>query len=900
MRTVRHRSLLTAAIIVLNASAAFAQLPETPARTPGATVSGVVHDSLARAPLAGAWVQLVAADGAANAPRTVVSDTLGRFAFDGVPDGRYTIGFFHPLLDSLGVAPPLRAVRVRRGRPERIDLAIPSPARLRAAVCGGPVTPGLTRTSGTGAGALIAGVVRDASDSASVVHVTVSVEWLELTLSKSGWEPLRLRTDAATDTAGRFFFCNAPRGGTVSLSVTRGADSTRRMDIQVPATGFLRADLYVGTARTLTASDTTPLSLRQVVGRTGSEGELRAGADSAIREFQLLWRYAWQDAQRVGPTRWNPALNDDRERFTSAHCHPFYPPIVPAFLRKRIIVGAMPSQAMCPKWYSSTRPMIGDERRAIDAGLIASVRPGIKAFRSQLRSLLDTTARQIPGDVHIAGQRVRFAIDQGDFAGAKAAATACERDLAQCALLRAYVRYRAGDIGGADSAFLAAANLMSEADRCAFNDIGMLLDAVMRRTYRALSCAARAGFEANLWLLSDPLYIEPGNERRAEHFARKMMLALMAPLGEDGRWRMTPEKGGEATTETLVRYGWPSQLYWGGPEVDRGHDTWLEMYSLDTAPPYVVPEYTRSGRLHAVPSTGALQAPFRAKPDDWELYAPANDEEWWPTEHMARDRSRIVQLPVGQTAMFRRKNSIRFAWAGDLDAVTLGVSEGDSVHAGFFQAREGSDVTRVGSYGGILGQPFVVDAPLLPGVALIGIELPGDSAHAAARTRFGIETPTPLSAQAGDLALSQPLLFDPALDARSSLDADAAVRRMYGTTTFTKWRRIGVYWEAYGFAPADAVDIEVQMVREDRPGILVRVTGFFLLGRGEGGKATLRWREEPGSSAAIHRLEGSVPVQMRSINLDISRLPRGHYQLQLSMKRDDGAAVTSERAFVLR
>ncbi|MEO7822498.1 MAG: carboxypeptidase-like regulatory domain-containing protein, partial [Gemmatimonadaceae bacterium] len=71
----------------------------------GATISGVVHDSIARQPLGGATIQLVT-DSLPRFIRAAVSDSLGRFALGDVPPGRYKLGFLHPLLDSLGVDAP--------------------------------------------------------------------------------------------------------------------------------------------------------------------------------------------------------------------------------------------------------------------------------------------------------------------------------------------------------------------------------------------------------------------------------------------------------------------------------------------------------------------------------------------------------------------------------------------------------------------------------------------------------------------------------------------------------------------------------------------------------------------------------------------------------------------------
>ncbi|HEX8433326.1 MAG TPA: carboxypeptidase-like regulatory domain-containing protein, partial [Longimicrobium sp.] len=127
---MRFRSLLPfAALALFSAAPAAAQQPA------GATVSGVVMDSLAGAPLSGATVQLVSS-ARTTAARTTLSDATGRFTFAEVPDGRYVIGFLHPTLDALGVEPIARAVTVAGEREVSVDLAIPGPARIRAALCG--------------------------------------------------------------------------------------------------------------------------------------------------------------------------------------------------------------------------------------------------------------------------------------------------------------------------------------------------------------------------------------------------------------------------------------------------------------------------------------------------------------------------------------------------------------------------------------------------------------------------------------------------------------------------------------------------------------------------------------------------------------------------------------------
>src|SRR4051812_32069905 len=227
------------AVLALLGSLLFlAQLASAQAR-PGATVSGVVWDSLAHAPLGSARVQLVAADSVASFSQTTISDSLGRFAFGSVADGRYLVGFLHPMLDSLGIEPPAREVRVVGQQSARVELAIPSAHRLESAYC--PSRAAADTTSR----AVIVGVVREAPNGATVGGASVSASWLELVFTRTAIASHTQRHAATTANNGWFAICNAPPDGTVFLVAQRAADRTDTIEVVIPAEGFLRRDLYV-------------------------------------------------------------------------------------------------------------------------------------------------------------------------------------------------------------------------------------------------------------------------------------------------------------------------------------------------------------------------------------------------------------------------------------------------------------------------------------------------------------------------------------------------------------------------------------------------------------------------------------------------------------------------------
>ncbi|MDZ7632624.1 MAG: carboxypeptidase-like regulatory domain-containing protein [Gemmatimonadaceae bacterium] len=191
------RSLFAAAVIALPAVA--------PAQT---VVSGVVHDSLTRSAFVDARVELVPAGTPWMAGFTVRSDSTGRFRIDAVPAGDYYLGFHHPRLDSLGLDPVTRRVRVSAfDRRMVADLALPGSRSVAEAICGP-----MNDESG-----LIVGRVFDAVSGSRITSGTVSARWGELQLGEGGvnTRPSDRRVRITRD--GRYLLCGVPAGTPLQL-----------------------------------------------------------------------------------------------------------------------------------------------------------------------------------------------------------------------------------------------------------------------------------------------------------------------------------------------------------------------------------------------------------------------------------------------------------------------------------------------------------------------------------------------------------------------------------------------------------------------------------------------------------------------------------------------------------
>ena len=649
------------------------------------------------------------------------------------------------------------------------------------------------------------------------------------------------------------------------------------------------------------------------------------GARGAVRRFLVQWRGVWlksEDARRpnvfrlltseqpsapvssrlasappTGGLRLTPSMGERRAmllarrtiyRIGALHCHTdssYGPRFEPHIIRS-----TRGGQAACPLWTDDGHPPRADETEVLDSALAPDARPPIVAARAALIAHLDTALGTLPHDDWLTGQRVRFLVDAGLSDRALAAARACRAGASWCAMLAGYVHQRRGEVPLADSAFAAGRAALPDSLRCAWDDVGPLLAPAARVEYARLSCAARDTVNTRLWWLADPLYSELGNERRAEHHARRVATALRAALEQDERHAWDPGRGGDALAEAIVRYGTPSYVFWGGEPQDLSHDGWMRMRGLRLSPPYVTLEYGRgAARAHVVPSWRAVREPFAAESGDWSLRAGAGVDSatWWPEEHYARRGAPLVQLADGQTALLRRESVALFAMAAELPTATLRRPAGAPVTASLFLTHHPDTVWQLAHERATVGRRLVLQGRLEPRPALVALELPGDAPDGvAARTRFGVAPPPPLSAmRRGEVAVSEPVLLV-APDGTAALPdhPSEALPRMLGSTRLRGVRRFGVYWESYGFASGDTVDVEVRIERHDRPGALRRLTTALRVTDPQNGVIVVRWREpQPGRAARV--LDGPVPILARSLVLDASRVPAGDYWLDVAVGR---------------
>jgi hypothetical protein len=217
------------------------------------TIDGTVYDSLrTRAPLENATVVLL------ERSKYATTDALGRFRIDSVPDGHYTLGFMHPVLDSLDLEGPVVAVDVSGGHAAVVTLATPGASTLYARICGG------AHDAETG---VVIGRISDVDARKPLGAATVSTDWTEFTLVGSRPVGHRMRVATKTSANGTYALCGVPTNVAFDLTGELAGFKAGPAPLDMEGRMISRVDLA--------------LSLKDSAARGGSTGDSSAVTASA-------------------------------------------------------------------------------------------------------------------------------------------------------------------------------------------------------------------------------------------------------------------------------------------------------------------------------------------------------------------------------------------------------------------------------------------------------------------------------------------------------------------------------------------------------------------------------------------------------------------------------------------
>jgi hypothetical protein len=276
------RIQIASALLVLYATAAHAQRGT-------ARLEGTVTDSAHGRPLAGATVLITKNTPEPAAWYSVTTDDRGRYRLDTLAAGRYSVGLWHPILDSLELSLPSRPIQLADGQQATVDLWLPSGATLRAMTCPGVVLP-----PGTG---VLQGRVLDA-DSATdqpLVGAVVAIRWSDLTINR---ETLKIEggehtEGARTNADGRYSFCGLPTDTWLAVQVQKDSIGGVVLTPFISDTlgvAVLDMSLSSTAARPLaaTATDTGAVPVARVLSGTASvSGTVTGEAGQPLSGVQL-------------------------------------------------------------------------------------------------------------------------------------------------------------------------------------------------------------------------------------------------------------------------------------------------------------------------------------------------------------------------------------------------------------------------------------------------------------------------------------------------------------------------------------------------------------------------------------------------------------------------------------
>jgi len=355
--------------------------------------------------------------------------------------------------------------------------------------------------------------------------------------------------------------------------------------------------------------------------------------------------------------------------------------------------------------------------------------------------------------------------------------------------------------------------------------------------------APPARADSLLWL-GDPLFSRPGNDLRTELLARRVMIRLLTDAERTDRLSW-----GSDASEMLYRYGWPVR------------------WSLDLPRTSALDQGSVVGHERQ-PAYGFFPAGRRML---WDPARPRPRARYSPSYVKA-----FTTQGEHQLALFRRGDSALAVAAFDLRRDTL-FGEA-AVRTALALVRDpATDPIFVATEHPIPRGVVMTSAPWHPGVVSLEIEHGTKERFAVARALVPPRDSEP--------ALSDLLVFDPGPSTPGTLDEAALSAR--SDLRLSRRRPIGLYWEVYD-ASGDTIRVSIAVV-PGRPGFLSRM-GRSLGVVGKQPPVRLEWAGPAKGEPAVHG---------RAIELDLSRLGTGRYEIVVEARDRSGRRATARRPVVI-
>jgi hypothetical protein len=479
--------------------------------------------------------------------------------------------------------------------------------------------------------------------------------------------------------------------------------------------------------------------------------------------------------------------------------------------------------------------------------------PAVVERRGRLIHTLAGLADAAPAEPWIVGQLIRYLVEGGDLEGAMAAARSCEAERWWCLALEGYAFHAGERWAEAERTFAAALAAMPGTERARWTDPTLLLRDDDRRRLRRMEPARRAEAERRLWWLADPLWSQPGNDRRSEHLTRW----TIARMQERAR-QVDATPWGDDSREILLRYGWFT-----------GWERMMTPFSPGTSSGVIA--HTADLSWEFLTPLGMAVEPATLRDDVWPLDATAATA----TRYAPPYARRMLSLHT-QRARFRRVDGDRLVIGYELPADSL--PAGAALRAAAV-AMSGPDGPRTDSRWTPTGTSGAFFLELPGGTPIVSVEVLEDSTRRLARWRGPV--PEPAERRISDLLL---LAHE---DARPAELLEAA-RIARGSARVRAGERVAVFWEVYDVPPDDSLSLRVALIAPRGGWTRRRLQALGLASPPR--PVRLRVQEEsPGGAVVARSLAVALPGDLRP----------GDHVLEITVQARGFPAATARRVLTV-
>jgi hypothetical protein len=475
-------------------------------------------------------------------------------------------------------------------------------------------------------------------------------------------------------------------------------------------------------------------------------------------------------------------------------------------------------------------------------------------------------------DPWVVGQLVHYMVEAGEHDAAEQVAGACGIEASWwCLALQGYSLHDRGDILGAEAAFEESLARMSDGERGPWTALRYVVTDPSAQKVDALEPVARARLEALFWRLSDPLFLEDGNDRLTDHFAR-----LVQARNYEAAEHPQAMEWDVDLAETLIRYG--RITGWSRRSTARGIQP--GMRRLPSGDRHIIGHHHPMSRGYLFPEA-FLESPADVPPESW--IAPPRRARTWYAPPYAPDM-RGLDTQVGR---FRRGDGMLVVAAyrprdpaGPTAPGSIPAPATQGVEAGFFLVPLDGGLPRV--QGSALPEGVLtIGAP--SGGYVSSLEVLDRPGRRAWRARQGVRQD---SLRPGAVDVSDLLILNG--DAPFPETLDEAIPHVRPGVEVGRDERFTVVWEVYGLAVQEPVQVTLGWTR-GRPGFRARVGQF--LGLLESDRSVEVSFDETGPDR--------VQSLFRALTLELPDLDPGEYTLHLRLEMVGRDPVTTSRPILV-